>query len=296
MTNTTVVRKLLFALALCALLAPSARPQENKIIYEVQSQYQFLTVLDTANGFRQLIFDGKLDGTDPIQSEMKLSDHYELTLPYARHIMAALPLVKNPQRILILGLGGASMQRYLYRLLPDAKIETAELDPAVIKVAASYFFFKEDARQIVHPGDGRKFIENSSDKYDIIFLDAFSATSIPYPLSTQQFLKAAKDHLAPGGIVCANLWDILPEYRDMLKTYTTVFAEMQILKCPNSGGNVILVANPNKAGLTKQLWVDKARTFEKKHPTGLDLPRLIESNTASTLPDLSKAKVLLDKK
>ena len=296
MTNIKFVCKFFLALALCVLLVPSARPQEYKIIYELQSQYQFITVLDTASGYRKLIFDGKLDGSDHIQSEMKLSDHYKLSLPPTRHIMAALPLVKNPQHILILGLGGASMQRYLYRLLPDAKIETAELDPAVIKVATAYFFFKEDARQIVHPGDGRKFIENSKDKYDIIFLDAFSATSIPYPLSTQQFLKATKDHLVPGGIVGANIPDMLPEYRDMLKTYTTVFAELHLLKCANRGENVILVAYPNKAGLTTQSWVDKARAFEKKHPTGLDLPQLIENSSTGALPDLSQAKVLLDKK
>jgi spermidine synthase len=296
MTNLTAVRKLLLALALCAILAPLARPQNYKVVYEFQSQYQRLTVLDTANGYRELIFDGKLDGSDPIQSEMKLSDHFELVQPYARHIMTVLPLVKNPKHILIIGLGGASMQRYLYHLLPDAKIETAELDPAVIKAAIEYFFFKEDARQIVHSGDGRKFIEDSKDKYDIIFLDAFSATSIPYPLSTQQFLKAVKDHLAHGGIACANLVEVLPEFRDVLKTYTAVFTELNLLKCPNSGGNVILTANPQKAGLTAKSWADKARAFEKKNPTGLDLPKTIESTMADALPDLSKAQVRFDKK
>jgi hypothetical protein len=82
----------------------------------------------------------------------------------------------------------------------------------------------------------------------------------------------------------------------MLKTYATVFAELHLLKCPNSGGNAILVANPDKAGLTAQTWADKARAFEKLYQTGLNLPRLIESSIADALPDLSKAKVLLDKK
>jgi spermidine synthase len=295
MTTILNVRRWLLALTLCVFLAPLAKPQDYQPVYEVQSQYQLITVLDKENGYRQLIFDGKFDGNDSIQSEMKLSDRYELSLSYARYIMTALPLVKNPKHILIVGLGGASMQKYLYRLLPDAKIETAELDPAILKVAASYFFFREDARQIVHLGDGRKFIEKSKNKYDIIFLDAFSATSIPYPLSTQEFLKAVKDHLAPGGIVCANLWDMAPEYPDMLKTYTTVFAELHIVKCPNSG-NAILVANPNKAGLTAQSWADKAGAFEKTHPTGLNLPQLIERGVASALPDITDAKILLDKK
>jgi spermidine synthase len=295
MRKTTAVRQWVLALTLCAFLAPWARPQDFQVVHEVQSQYQLITVIDTPNGYRQLIFDGKFDGTDSIQSEMNLSDRYELSLAYARHIMAALPLVENPKRILILGLGGASMQRYLYRLLPDVKIETAELDPAILKVASSYFLFHEDARQVVHLGDGRKFIENSKNKYDVIFLDAFSATSIPYALSTQEFLKAVKDHLTPGGIVCANLWDMVPEYRDMLKTYEAVFAEMHLLKCANSG-NAILMAYPQKAGLTTQSWADKARAFEKIHPTGLDLPKLIERSIASVLPDLSDSKVLRDKK
>jgi spermidine synthase len=295
MTNKTALRRLLLCLILCVFLLPLARPQDYQTLYDVKSTYQRITILDTENGYRLLIFDGKFDGSDSIQSEMNLSDHYELSLSYARHIMAALPLVEKPKRILILGLGGACMQRYLYRLLPDAKIETAELDPVIQKVAAAYFFFKEDARQIVHLGDGRKFIENSKDDYDIIFLDAFSATSIPYPLSTKEFLKAVKARLAPGGIVCANLWNMAPEYHDMLKTYTTVFAELHLIQCPDAG-NAILVAYPDKAGLTIQSWVEKAHAFETKYPTGLNLPKLIGASAVRDLPNLSGAKVLLDKK
>jgi len=294
MINTAIVRKCLPVLALCVFLALLARSQDFQIVHEVQSQYQRITVLDWEYGYRQLIFDGNLDGADSIQSEMDLSDHYDLSLSYSRHIMAALPLVEKPGRILILGLGGASMQRYLYRLLPDARIETAELDPAILKVASSYFFFHEDERQVVHLGDGRKFIENSNDKYDIIFLDAFSATSIPYALSTQEFLRAVKDRLAPGGIVCANLWYTASEYRDMLKTYADVFPELHLLKSAGSG-NMILVAYPQKAEISTSLWIDKARAFEKTHQTGLDLPRLIERG-AEALPDLSRAGVLRDKK
>ena len=122
MTNMNTFVKSFIILVSCAVLAQFAKPQDLKLVYEVQSQYQLITVVDFPNGYRQLIFDGRFDGTDSIQSEMNLSDRYELSLSYARYIMAALPLVDNPRRILILGLGGASMQRYLHRLLPEAKI------------------------------------------------------------------------------------------------------------------------------------------------------------------------------
>ncbi len=294
MVSSVLCRRIFLVLALAATFVRPLWAQEDRVVYEVRSQYQLITVQDTANGYRQLIFDGKFDGTDAIQSEMNLSNPGELTLSYARHIMTALPVTVRIKRILIVGLGGACMQRYLYRLLPDATIETVELDPAIYDIAGKYFFFTADNRQIVHLGDGRTFIENSKDKYDIIFLDAFSATSIPYRLATQEFLKAVRSRLAEGGVVCANLWDGEADYADMLKTYSTVFPELHVVKCASSG-NSILLALPKVADLTVKAWIDRADAFEKTHPTGLDLPRLIERGAAEKPYIPADAKVLLDK-
>jgi len=290
-----LVLRLTSALLLGVCLAPAFPVRQEQIVYEVQSKYQLITVRDTASGYRQLIFDGRFDGSDAIQSEMNLANHEELTLSYAKHIMAALPVAARTRRILIVGLGGASMQRYLHRLLPDAVIETAELDPDMLDVAAKYFFFKQDARQIVHLGDGRDFIENSKDKYDIIFLDAFGALSIPYRLATQEFLIAVKGHLADGGVACANLWDGEADYPDMLKTYSAVFAELHVVKCAYSG-NTILLAIPGKPALSVAGWAEKAEAFEKAHPTGIDLPSLIRGGASDSFAIPENAKVLVDKR
>ena len=186
------------------------------------------------------------------------------------------------------------MQRYLRRLLPDATIETAEIDPEIRDVATRFFFFKEDDRQIVHVGDGRRFIENATAKFDLIFLDAFSATSIPYMLTTQEFLQAVRARLAPGGVVCANLWDEQADYPEILKTYSTVFPELHVVKCASSG-NSILVALPEKAGLTVAAWVAKAESFEKARPTGLNLPQLIARGAAADTRIPAGAKVRFDR-
>jgi spermidine synthase len=179
--------------------------------------------------------------------------------------------------------------------LPEVIVETAELDPEVRAVAAAYFFFKEDARQIVHLGDGRAFIEGAKQKYDLIILDAFSATSIPDRLTTREFLQAVKSRLEEGGIVCANLWSSEASYWDMVKTYSAVFPELHVLRCAGSANNLVL-ALPVRTGLTVQGWVDRATAFEKVHPTGLDLPRLIDygASETTTIPD--SARILLDPK
>ncbi len=290
------IGRVLLRAALCAFFFPiAAAGQEPQVVYEVQSRYQLITVLETADGHRQLIFDGRFDGSDAIQSEVNLANPDELILSYARHMMAALPVVEKPKRILVVGLGGACIQRYLRKLLPDATIETAELDPEMRNVAATYFFFQEDARQVVHLGDGRTFIERSKQRYDLILLDAFSATSIPYQLTTREFLQAVKDRLADGGVVCANLWDAEAGYWDMVKTYSAVFPEWRVVKCGGSLNSVVL-ALPTKVGLGVQAWADKAVEFEKAHTTGLDLPQLIRRGAAETTSIPNTATVLLDKR
>jgi spermidine synthase len=266
----------LFAAALFALVCLPVRAQEYQIVHDVYGAYQRITVIDTPGGYRRLIFDGKLDGSDAIQSEMNLSNREELTLPYTRRMMTALPVAGKLGRVLIVGLGGACMQRCLYKLLPDLTIETVEIEPEIRRIAAEYFYFKEDERQIVHIADGRDFIEGSRDKYDIIFLDAFGADSIPEQLKTAQFFAAAKARLAVGGVVCANLWHGASDYSETVKTYAGVFPERHILSCGHFSGNSILLALPENTGLTIKAWMEKAAAFERAHPTGLDLVRLIE--------------------
>ena len=268
--------------------------QRRYAIYEGKSQYQTVVVWDSPDGqYRQLIFDPKWDGTDAIQSALDKKDPNKILLDYAQYMIASVPLVDNPKRILVVGLGGACIQRYLYKLLPDTIIETAELDPMVLDVAKKYFHYTEDNRQKVHIGDGRAFIEKTKEKYDIIMLDAFSATSIPYMLATQEFLNSVKEHLTEGGIVCANLWAHQADYNDMLKTYDSVFTELHILPCPLPWTNHILVAMPERQRLTVDTWIEKAMAFEKVHPTGLNLTEFINQRIPAMI--LLTAKVLLDK-
>lgn len=281
----------------------------SRVVHRVKSEYQEITVVDTPNGFRQMLFDARMDGRDAIQSEMKKSMPTELTLAYSRHMMTALPLVAKPakdERVLVIGLGGACMQRYLYELLPRSTIQSAELDPAVLEVAKSFFGLVLDTRQKVAVGDGRKFIEQAGaaggggaghEKYDLILLDAFSATSIPYSLATREFLEMCKGRLNEGGVVCANLWSSLPEYPDMLKTYDAVFPEWHLLRCGGGSTNIILLALKESRGLTRDTWVEMGKAYEKSHGVNLPLGRMIEDGW--TVPARTGGgiggKVLLDK-
>lgn len=268
--------------------------QSYQIVYQVRSPFQLVTVVDTPNGFRRLIFDGRLDGSDPIQSEMNLSQPRDLVLSYTRAMMAALPLADHHRRILLIGLGGASMQKFLHDLLPETVLETVEIDPEVVRLAQKFFGFEPDDNQIVHVNDGRVFIETSQRLYDIIFLDAYGPDSLPYSLSTQEFLKAVKDRLTEGGVVCSNMLTGNPRFWNMVKTYAEVFPELRLIKPPGSC-NTVLFAPLNRTDLTIKIWTQEAEAFEKEHPTGLNLPRLIRGHAEERAHIPNRAEVLRDK-
>jgi len=277
-----------------ALLPVLLTCQSQRIVHQVRSPFQLITVVDTSHGFRRLIFDGRLDGSDPVQSEMDLSRPHDLILPYTRAMMAALPLADHRRRILFIGLGGASMQKFLHDLLPEAVLETVEIDPEVVRIARTFFGFEPDANQIVHVEGGRAFIEKTNKGYDIIFLDAYGPKSIPYSLATQEFLEAVRDRLAEGGVVCSNLLTGNPRFWDMVKTYAEVFPELRLIKPPRSA-NAILFAPLARPGLTAEVWALDAAAFEQEHPSGLDLPVLIRGHTEDRLRIPDRAEVLRDK-
>jgi spermidine synthase len=149
----------------------------------------------------------------------------------------------------------------------------------------------------IHVGDGRKFIETTENRYDIIFLDAFGSDDIPYSLTTREFLSATRSKLNAGGIVVANVWGSLDNklYPSMVRTYRDVFEELHIIRAPRSE-NRILLALPRKLGLSTDDLVKKAIRVQTTLELEFDLNGIIDLGYEPTRDLPGNAKVLLDKK
>ena len=79
------------------------------------------------------------------QSAMLLDDPWELRLRYTRFLSLAFTLIPEPKRVLVLGLGGGSFPKRLYRDFPNVVVDVADIDPEVIAIAKKYFQVPEDA-------------------------------------------------------------------------------------------------------------------------------------------------------
>jgi spermidine synthase len=75
----------------------------------------------------------------------------------------------------------------------------------VIRIAEDrrYFTFLADSRASYEavPGDGRVALSRTSERYDLIVLDAFSSGSIPMHLLTREALALYVERLRTGGVL-----------------------------------------------------------------------------------------------
>ena len=167
-----------------------------------------------------------------------------LVFDYAQMMMGSLYLTPTlPRDVLIIGLGGGTLPTAMASVLPDSHIDVVEIDPAILKVAKTYFGYKPDARTAVTIQDARVFVKRAQKtgrKYDLVLLDAFDHQYIPEHLLTREYLQEVRSILRPGGILAANTFSSSRLYDSESVTYAAVFGVFYNLK---TGNRVILVAN-----------------------------------------------------
>ena len=78
-------------------------------------------------------------GSDTVQSAMRIARPNDLEVVYTRSMMAFLLFAPPPRRVLMVGLGGGSLAKFIYHRLPDAVTEVLEINPQVVAVARRLF-------------------------------------------------------------------------------------------------------------------------------------------------------------
>lgn len=255
---------LLFAGSALLLLRGNGGPQ---LIHSEDSQFGKLLVFEE-NGERCMNFNSMHDVGR--QTCMSLEHPGQLVFSYTRMMMTALYINPKPRNILIVGLGGATLQKTLAALLPDTVIDTVEIDPAVGKVAARYFGYQQGPRQRLYVEDGRAYIERAHREglqYDMVMLDAFDVDYIPEHLMTLEFLQHVRGILAPGGVAVANTFTESQLYARESATYAAVFGAFFNLQ---TGNRVIMAVNGELPG-RDELARNAAALDASLGPLGVDL-------------------------
>lgn len=174
-----------------------------RVIYR-NSRYSGIMVTENRN-HRDLYMDG-----DILQSSMLFADPNGLYLEYSQAMMCALLFQSVPKRVLLVGLGGGSLVKFLLEHCPQAGIDVAEINPEVIRVAREYFLVPDSGRlRIIHAAGEAVVAEQlaAGESYDLIFLDAFDDDGPARALLEEDFLRNCRSLLAKNGVFAMNLWN-----------------------------------------------------------------------------------------
>src|SRR5574339_845360 len=113
-------------------------------------------------------------GSDTIQSSMRIARPNDLELAYTRSMMAFLLFNPPPRRVLMVGLGGGSLAKFVYHRLPEAVTEVLEINPQVVAIARRLFELPAaDERLIIRECDAAEFIAAEGTGFDAILVDGY---------------------------------------------------------------------------------------------------------------------------
>jgi spermidine synthase len=184
-----------------------------------------------------------------------LGDPTVLLFDYVRRFddvtAAAIEARDGEVAVLHLGGGGFTFPRYLAATWPASQHTVLELDQAVLATARERLGFRPDERIAVVIGDARLSIGGVDDgSMDVVIGDAFGGLSVPWHLTTLEFLDQIRRVLRPAGLYVMNLIDAPPLgfARAELATLRAAFDHVALVAHPaavagEAGGNLILAAS-----------------------------------------------------
>jgi spermidine synthase len=112
---------------------------------------------------------------------------------------------KLPDKMLLIGLGGACAPYLISQQCPDTIIDGVEIDKGLLEAAAPYFPFSHSPRLVSHVSDGRLFMRASHGQYDMVLVDAFRPPHIPFHLASLEFFAEVKQRMTRNGFLAMNI-------------------------------------------------------------------------------------------
>ena len=206
-------------------------------------------------------------GGDAIQSSIRLSRPDDLALDYTRAMMAFLLFLPQPREVLMIGLGGGSMARYIHQRMPATRTTVVEINAKVVAAARSMFHFPaDDARLRVEIADGADYVRACPESADVLLVDGFDDGRQPAALCTQAFYDAACAALRPGGVMAVNF---MAEERKLDTFMQRIEKSFEgNVACLNAADRVNIIAFAFKRYPQKLAWDElkqRARELKKIH-------------------------------
>ena len=254
------------------------------VVHQSHDDEGIIEIVDT-QGVRALHF-----GSPSRQSTMLMADPNRLHSLYARAMMAGLLFHDHPREVLMIGLGGGTIAKFLLHQFAECRLKIVEYRSGVLKVARSHFGLPFDPRMKIKIGCGAQHVRlhsrEFSEIHDLILIDAYDHAGMAPEVSSEIFFDNCRTLLTKNGLLVINLWGTDKDLFQQVNWHLGRVFDRRILFLPVRGrGNIIGFAfGESMPKPSMKYLLDKAKLLEQRYQ--LEFPVFVQDfkrNNASVL-------------
>lgn len=165
-----------------------------RTLFQGESEFQKVAVLDTREYGRMLVLDGIIQTT--VRDEFVYHE-----------MIAHVPLFLHakPEKVLVIGGGDGGTVREVLKHPEVKKVHLVEIDEMVVKVSREFLpelaGKLDDPRVSIHYTDGIEWVKNRRQAYDVIIVDSSDPLGPAVGLFTTEFYKNTAKALRKDGLL-----------------------------------------------------------------------------------------------
>jgi spermidine synthase len=218
-------------------------------------------------------------------SYVDLEDPTHLEFRYIRVMVDLIDveMPAGPIDVLSIGGGGFTFPGYLDATRPGTNHVVLEIDSSLVDIGRADLGFEDEAVVVID--DARRSIDGvPAGSVDVVIGDAFSGLTVPWHLTTVEFVETIAEKLAPEGLYTINVIDRAEAQfaRAKAATLDHVFEHVAVFAPPGyftgeSGGNYVLVGSNDPIDMERLAAVTRARGGLEVGLSGAELDRFVDN-------------------
>ncbi len=225
-------------------IKPASGTNGGVLITERESAYNYIQVVRSGDEMQLVLNEGL--GIHSIYNPKQILTEgpwdYFLVAPYFNKPPFTPAQV---HRVSVIGLGAGTIPREFSSIYGPIPIDGVEIDGMIVDLAQQYFHMDEPNLHVIVQ-DGRYYLETTTQKYDVIGIDAYQQPYVPFQLTTVEFFREVRSHLSPTGVAAINAGRTCCDFRlveALAQTMKAVFSNVYIIDTQRFENSLVIGTN-----------------------------------------------------
>lgn len=197
-----------------------------KKFYDGKTDFQKIDLVDSDEFGKMLVLDGA--------PQTSIADEWTYHESLVHPAMCSHP---NPKRVLIIGGGDGGTMEEVLKYKTVESVIMCEIDGQIVDFSKKHLpeisknaFSDKRAKVII--GDGRKFVDDTKERFDVVLVDLTDPNEFAIPVYTKEFYEGIKRVIGPNGVLALHSevpFDQTYWFITVQKTLRSVFKNVSVL-------------------------------------------------------------------